>query len=231
MAFRGDDDQLRKILVRALHVARDLGHPRVGSEHLLLALSIDGGVASEVLRERGASAETLRVAVQAAAPLGAGAAADRELLRGLGVDGDHFLSLFDVASIDRTVGRQPLLPLGAGRSRRRCARLEPPLGLDAQAAYTAGLRLAVARREQSCRPEHLGQVLTSLDPGVAWTLAYVGVDRRSLFDAFALAFPGASARRTTKAARRCTGDLARRYKALVGRDVIDESAIMSLIGG
>lgn len=37
--FRGDTSDLRAVVGHAVAGARTLGHPRVGSEHLLLALT------------------------------------------------------------------------------------------------------------------------------------------------------------------------------------------------
>ena len=47
--FQGEHPELRRVLDRALALARDLGHPRVGSEHLLLALTTAGGAVAHVL--------------------------------------------------------------------------------------------------------------------------------------------------------------------------------------
>ena len=69
-----------------------------------------------------------------------------------------------------------VFPLGAARARRRCARLRPPIGLDAQAVYAASLRLALARWERHHRPEHLALTLVALDPGAHWVLHAAGVD-------------------------------------------------------
>ena len=62
--------------------ARNLGHPRVDSEHLPLALAQADGAIAFVLARHGAKAYALREAVQAAGPQGAGMAAgtDRRAL-------------------------------------------------------------------------------------------------------------------------------------------------------
>jgi hypothetical protein len=233
--FRGDDDRLRHVLMDSFAAARDLGQPRVGSEHLLLALSRDGGPVGEMLRRHHASADELRVALRAAAPLGAGAAADRDLLDVLAVDLDGLLDTCSVAPLDRPIGRQPFLPLQSRQERQRCAHLEPPLGLDALAGYEAGLRLAIARRERWYRPEHLGQVLISLDPGIAWVFAFIGVDRERLFQDLAARFPPPTPRGAAHARRRFTSRsgsraVIRRYENLVGRKALDAEAIFDLIG-
>ena len=65
----------------------------------------------------------------------------------------------------------------------------PPIGLDAQAVYEALLRVALARRDQAHRPEHLGFVLVGIDPGVAWLLAQIDVNRAALLADLAPIFP------------------------------------------
>lgn len=202
--FRGDHLDLHRTVNRAVASARELGHVRVGSEHLLLALTAlgsgvagsgaglaggsvgaaraDGGLGetvSAVLARHGVTAVAVLEAVRQAAPRGAGACADRDLLAPLGIDVDGVLAGMGPSVLDRVTGGEPMLPLGAARVRRRCARLVPPLGLDAQAAYEASLRLALARRDREHRPEHLALCLVALDPGVAWVLRAVHVENRA----------------------------------------------------
>jgi hypothetical protein len=66
--FRGDDDGLDRVLRRAFESARELGHPRIGSEHLLLALAHSGGAVARILAGHGASVAATREAVCAVAP-------------------------------------------------------------------------------------------------------------------------------------------------------------------
>lgn len=230
--FRGDSAELRDVLRRALGSARDLGQPRAGSEHLLLALALDGRPA-DILAGHGATAAKVRDAVAAAGPAGAGAEADRELLAvlGPGLDG-----LVDAAALDRPAGPEPVLPLGASRSRRNCARLSPPLGLDAQAVWAASLRLALARRDRQHRPEHLALALVTLDPGADWILRRTGASRPALAAGLAAAFPPPARHRLLRADRRLgrrarARDLVRRYQRTTGRTVTDGLAMTGLIGG
>jgi hypothetical protein len=54
--FRGDHPELSRALGSGLAVARELGQPRAGSEHLLLALSLTASQVSAVLGGRGGAA-------------------------------------------------------------------------------------------------------------------------------------------------------------------------------
>ncbi|GAB2965814.1 Clp protease N-terminal domain-containing protein [Saccharothrix stipae] len=247
--FRGDHPDLDRTIGRALALARDLGHPRTGSEHLLAALATtspadqsrtaapgDDVPLADVLRRHGATPSAIRDAAHLAAPLGAGGAADRVVLAPLGVDLDRLLGRGGAPALDRPAGREPLLPFGAARARRRCARLDPPLGLDAQASYSASLRLALARREREHRPEHLALALTALDPGVAWVLKTAGVDRPALLADLAATFPPPRRNPLLTAERRLghhvrLRDLVRRYQRTTGRAVTSVDALPTLIRG
>jgi len=59
--FRGDSPDLNRVMERAFISARSLGHPRVGSEHLLLALVEDGGTVVNVLTRHDASGAAVRL--------------------------------------------------------------------------------------------------------------------------------------------------------------------------
>ncbi|MDT3445161.1 Clp protease N-terminal domain-containing protein [Pseudofrankia sp. BMG5.37] len=234
--FSGDHPELSRAVGRAMALARGLGHARVGSEHLLLALATGDGAVSAVLVRHGTSAAVLREAVLVAAPAGAGVAVDRDTLATLGVDVDGLLRLAGtgVRSLDRPPLREPLLPLGAAAARRRCARMSPPLGLDAQAAYEASLRLALARRERAHRPEHLALALGALDPGAAWVLASAGIDRHALVADLAATFPpprrNALFRAERQLGRRTRGhDLIRRYERTTGRTATAGGTVAVLI--
>jgi hypothetical protein len=70
--FRGDHPDLDRVLGRAVTLARGLGHPRVGSEHLLLSLTTASSGVATVLAERGVTRVAVQEAVCRAAPAGAG---------------------------------------------------------------------------------------------------------------------------------------------------------------
>lgn len=189
-----------------------------------------------VLLRHGATPDAIRAAAHLAAPLGAGGAADRAVLAPLGVDLDRLLGRTGAPALDRPPGREPLLPLGAAKARRRAAGLTPPLGLDAQASYSASLRLALARRERDHRPEHLALALTALGPGVAWILKAAGVDRAALLADLAATFPPPRRNVLLTVERRLGHrirhrDLVRRYQRTTGRAVTSADALPALIRG
>lgn len=227
--FRGDHPELSQVIGQSITLARGLEHPRTGSEHLLLALAADSSVAA-VLAGHGATEEAIRQAVLLAAPAGAGAAADRAALAPLGIE---FQRLAGTA-LDRPPAREPLLPLGIAEARRRCARQEPPLGLDAQAAYEASLRLALARREREHRAGHLAFALVALDPGTSWVFDIAGIDQRALLAGLAAAFPIPRRNPVLRAERRLGQrvrhrDIVRRYQHTTGRTVSAGDAVAALI--
>jgi hypothetical protein len=234
--FQGDHPDLRNAVSGALAAARRLGHQRAGSEHLLLGLSALGNTVSAVLARHGATEATVEEAVHQAGPWGAGAAADRDTLAPLGIDVSQILSRLGPAALDRAPAPEPSLPFRAAKARRRCARMSPPLGLDAQAAYEASLRLALARREHEHRAEHLGLCLIALDPGASWVLSTIGVDTSALLTDLANTFPPPKRNMLLRTERRigvrprCT-DLIRRYQRTTGRTVTAGGTVAPLIVG
>lgn len=220
--FRGDHADLSRAVGQAFRLARETLSGRVGSEHLLLSLVSTGGQLSTVLTSAGLTPATVGDVVARCGPGGAGAAADRAALAVLGVDLDSLLGQSGPALLDQPPRREPLLPLGARQARRRCAVMDPPLGLDAQAAYEASLRLALARRERDHRPEHLALALVAVDPGIAWLLADLGVARAALLSALTAAYPPPHRNLILRADRRWgrharSRDLVRRYERTTGR--------------
>lgn len=235
--FRDDHSEPGRVVHRAVALARELGHPRTGSEHLLLALTTDDTpttVVAAVLAGHGATPQAVRQAVDLAAPAGAGVAADRDILATLGIDVDRLLDTTGTALLDRPPAREPLLPLGAAGARQRSARRNPPLGLDAQAAYEASLRLALGRREREHRAAHLALALVALDPGAAWVLSTADVDTPALLADLAATFPpphrGALLRAERRLGRRRRHhDIVRRYQRTTGRTANTGPAIAALM--
>ncbi|MBE8519729.1 peptidase [Amycolatopsis sp. H6(2020)] len=218
--FKGDHPAVGQAFRRAGELAREFGHARVGSEHLLLALT-EGPLAGLAGIER---------VVRQAAPDGAGVAADREALAVLGID----LGPLPAELADRPPVKEPLLPLGAARVRRRCARAKPPIGLDLQATYAASLRLALARREREHRIEHVVLALVALDPGADWAVRTAGADSRELLGRLASAYPPPRRNRLLQAERRMgrrarCRDIVRDYQRTTGRMAVRPSALTALV--
>jgi hypothetical protein len=97
--------------------ARALGHPFIGTEHLLLALLDPGsGVAAAVLRDAGVRREQVLLEIERLGGLGSGllGPADAEALRSIGIDLDAV-----VAAIEESFGPEALQsPAPAGPARR-----------------------------------------------------------------------------------------------------------------
>jgi Clp amino terminal domain, pathogenicity island component len=213
-----------------------LGHPRTGSEHLLLALSAGGGEVAAMLGRHGATAAAVLAAVRQAAPLGAGAAADRAALAPFGVDVDRLLACPGPAAIDWPAAREPLLPLGTAAARRRCAAISPPLGLDAQAAHEASLRLALARRDRQHRTEHLALALVALDPGARWILVAAAARTPELLADLAATFPPPRRNILLRTERRIARrsryrQIVTRYQRTAGRIGTSAPAVATLVAG
>ena len=87
--FERFTDRARKAVTDAQVVARRLGHRRIGTEHLLLALLENDGIATQVLSGAGvtrAAVEREILAEVGRGPLGAG---DAEALGAIGIDLDE----------------------------------------------------------------------------------------------------------------------------------------------
>ncbi len=192
--FKGDTVELSDTLKDACSQGRRLGHRRVGSEHVLLALSNADGTVGRILREAGVTPEAVLSVIGRARVGPAVVEADRAALRSIRLD-DHALredaiEQFGPEVFDpRPRGRRPLLPLGARRAERLCAAMRPPIGHDAQALYEASLRLALARRDRGHDLHHLLLAMLWVDRGVSWLIGELGVDRASLRSAVDTAFP------------------------------------------
>jgi len=218
--FQGDHPAVGRAFRRAGELAREFGHARVGSEHLLLALT-EGPLAGLAGIEQ---------VVRQAAPDGAGVAADREALTVLGID----LGPLPAELADRPPVKEPLLPLGVARVRRRCARAKPRIGLDVQATYAASLRLALARRERRHRIEHVALALVALDPGADWAMRAAGADSRELLDRLASAYPPPRRNPLLRTERRMgrqarCRDIVRGYQRTTGRTAVRPSALTALV--
>jgi ATP-dependent Clp protease ATP-binding subunit ClpA len=99
--------EARETVVRARGQAIELRHPAVGTEHLLLSMADDTGVAGDVLRSAGITAESVKAKIQQRVPPAPGllTAQDAEALRSVGIDLDAVL-----ARIEESFGPDALLP-------------------------------------------------------------------------------------------------------------------------
>ena len=146
----------RDVVVRAQQEARELGHPWIGTEHLLLALlSPEAGIAFAVLQGAGVDAAGVRVNVQrfvggARAGL---TAEDAAALQTIGIDLDAVL-----ARIGASAAPDPLVPPcprpRRGLLRRRQGR-QPRFTPRAKKVLELSLRESLALRHDYIGPEHV----------------------------------------------------------------------------
>lgn len=109
--FERFTEAARAIVVQAQEARADLGHPFVGTEHLLLAMMSDDGVAGRILATRPAEssealdAERVRAEIERRAGAGQSLLGERdaEALRSVGIDLDAVL-----ARIEQTFGPDAL---------------------------------------------------------------------------------------------------------------------------
>ncbi len=84
--FDSLDPAACEIFVRAQHVARELNHHYMGTEHVLLALALAGGPVADLLAERGCGPADIRAEILDYIGEGEGRPRPDELLAGLGID-------------------------------------------------------------------------------------------------------------------------------------------------
>jgi hypothetical protein len=207
--FGGDAIDLQRTFARAMHEARSLRSDYTCSEHLLLALLTGCDPVADRLAAGGIDPDGVRDAVR-----------------------DVPAKQLPVARHSPVTGeRRRLAWPGARRTS-----LDPPFSVGADAAYEASLRLALARRERSHRPEHLALVLIALDPDVDRVLSCMGADHVAAWDAVAAAYP--PPRRNTLLRlergywRRSRGrDLVTRYERATGQIALRPTMLTQLIAG
>lgn len=136
----------REIVEGAVAAGRELESDRVGSEHLLLALSRDAGPAGQVLTAVGLDEAYLlgRIRARDDSLLDE---RDAEALGAIGVDLDRVRD-----SIEATFGRGALDPPDRGRRRRR---RHLPFGPDAKKNLELALREALRLKDRHIGPEHI----------------------------------------------------------------------------
>jgi ATP-dependent Clp protease ATP-binding subunit ClpA len=118
----------RDVVVEAGYAADELGAPRVGAEHLLLALASADGLGGQVLAGYGVTAEV-------------------DALRSVGIDADEVFR-----RLEETFGVEALGPVGPSASGRR-RRL--PFTPEAKEVLETSLREALALKHRYIGTEHL----------------------------------------------------------------------------
>jgi len=147
--------QARDVVRMALEEAEILKHPRVGTEHLLLALTRGPGPAAAVLAEAGVHASQVRADIERLVGsrgrlLGE---EDAAALRTIGIDLDAVQ-----ASIDRTFGPAALTERDTGGRRwwrRRRGTGRSRFGPRAKKVLELSLREAIRLRHHEIGPEHV----------------------------------------------------------------------------
>ncbi|GAB7052136.1 Clp protease N-terminal domain-containing protein [Catenuloplanes indicus] len=167
--------EARAVVVQAQAEARELGHTRIGTEHVLLALlGADAGEAGYVLRGAGLDRDDVRARIQALLDKPALGPEDAAALRAIGIDLDAVL-----ARMDETFGMQPVEP--QPEPGRRWWQLPKgghiPFSSHAKKTLELALREALALRSRELRPEHILLGLLREKQGLgARVLADAGLD-------------------------------------------------------
>jgi len=136
----------RRVVVSAQETARDLGHPELGDEHLLLGLLQTPGVAADVLRAAGADPVVLRDVVARGDDAG-------EALAALGIDLDEVRrraeAAFGPGALDQPAPRR------RGRLPRLLGDAHLPLTRPARKVIEGSLVAARALGHDALHTEHL----------------------------------------------------------------------------
>lgn len=164
----------RGVVMRAREEAHRLGHGCIGTEHVVVALAEDEGIAGQVLRAAAVSADALRTE-RAREANSASRDLDADALRSIGIDLDDVRR-----AVERTFGEGALdEPLDLSGQRRRGGHI--PFTKDAKRALERAVRQTLMLGQTSIGSEHL--LLGVLDngdgPGVR-LLIRLGVDPRQL---------------------------------------------------
>lgn len=166
----------RGIVVRAQQEAVRAGDAWIGTEHVVVALADDDGVAGEVLRAAGVTADAARTA--RAAGSGRAEDLDADALKSIGIDLDQVRrSVEDTFGTGALDGATP-----ARRTRRWFSRVSGhvPFTPHTKKALKRSIRQAVANGDTHIGSEHLLLgVLDAEGPGGA-VLADLGADLGAL---------------------------------------------------
>lgn len=161
----------RTVVTRAVEEASLMGQPKVGTEHLLLALTaIDTGPARRILAEFGVNEPRVRGVVVGRGPAAAGVFSDEDAkaLASVGIDLEEVL-----ARIKDQLGDQPKPP--SGRAWRTT--MTP----HAKKALQLSLREAIWLKDGSIGSEHILLGILRAGDGLACSvLDEIGVSRDEL---------------------------------------------------
>ena len=157
MMFERFTKKARQSLVAAQASAQELGHPLLGSEHLLLGLALVDGVAAQVLRSAGVEAEGVREGIVRRR---ATVHDDADALRAIGIDltevRAHVEAAFGAGALDRPS--------------RRGRRSAPPFEPETKKALELSLREALALKHSYIGTEHLLLAIVRLGKGEAYEI-------------------------------------------------------------
>jgi ATP-dependent Clp protease ATP-binding subunit ClpA len=151
----------RGTVIRARDEAVQAGHDRVGTEHLVIALADDTGIAGEVLRDAGVTANALRWALNESSTT-PDVDLDADALRSLGIDLDDVRR-----SVEETFGTGALdVPAGAaGRARGRQRGGHVPFSPDAKKTFERAVRQALTLGQNRLGSEHVLLGVLDVDDG------------------------------------------------------------------
>jgi ATP-dependent Clp protease ATP-binding subunit ClpA len=179
--FERFTDRARQLVKGAQEEARLLGHPYIGTEHLLLAiLSLDGGIAHDILVGQGLSAEGVRQAVQT--EVHNDPYTDAEALESIGIDLNAVKAKLEEAFGPGALDEPP--PRRKGWFGRKAPRRSPghiPFTSRAKVVLELSLREAIALKHKHIGTEHILLGLIREGQGLAAKiLADQGLDLKQL---------------------------------------------------
>jgi ATP-dependent Clp protease ATP-binding subunit ClpA len=151
----------RGTVIQARDEAVQAGADRVGTEHLVIALADDTGIAGEVLRDAGVTANALRWALNETST-SPDVDLDADALRTLGIDLDDVRR-----SVEDTFGAGALdVPVGAaGRTRGR-QRGHVPFSPDAKKTLERAVRQTLTLGQNRLGSEHVLLGVLDVDDGL-----------------------------------------------------------------
>ena len=188
----------RDTVKAALAEARELQHPLVGTEHLLVALLADEQApVARLLAERGVTAATVRAEIIRRVGIGPEPvpnteAEDAEALKAIGIDLDAVRRTIEQNFGPGSLQLPPTPPKRRGLLRRRQSR--STFGDRSKKVLELSLREAVRLHHSFIGSEHLLLGLLRENGGLAaQILAEAGVDREALRDEVVSTLPGRAA--------------------------------------